>query len=347
LIDELKEFVKESCEDEVKSLLFQLLLRISIEEQTEEELAKDLKKTYRSFLNFKYEQKKRENEKDYKAVHIVFGDSASGSLKNTLKEMELQDEEKVIYFSDNFSIGPMWKLEEDRGLAHRHKWLMNHINFDEEYLLKYQNAFRNTLLKINAIPDHVRIMIWVGDNSDEQTALRYVLYLLKDRTNDIILMNTTTNYKNHFAKTDVEFLPIHTGEIGSEKLRVIYERNRTIQPLSLEERKRYENEWTKLSNHKENLRVWENKNICNVDEDYYDDYIIHTAKELHIERKNKDFIKSARLIGEIIGNLNQTIGDQYFEYRLMKLVLKGVFEIEGVPKAMRFYSVKLREGLLS
>lgn len=54
-------------------------------------------------------------------------------------------------------------------------------------------------------------------------------------------------------------------------------------------------------------------------------------------------MKSARLIGEIIGHLNQKISDEFFEYRLIQLVLNGVFEIEGVPKAMRFYSVKLHE----
>jgi len=42
--------------------------------------------------------------------------------------------------------------------------------------------------------------------------------------------------------------------------------------------------------------------------------------------------------------LDQRIGDEYFEYRLVHLVVKGAFEIEGVPRAMRFYSVKLRQG---
>ena len=151
MIRELKEFVKSSSEDEVKSLLFQILLNISIEKQTEEELGKELKKTYRNFLNDKYEQKRLENEKEYNVVHIVFGDSSSGSLKNTLKDMGLQDKEKVIYFSDSFSIGPIWKLEEDIGLSQRYKWLMNHINLDEKYLFNYQNTFKDTLLNTSLL----------------------------------------------------------------------------------------------------------------------------------------------------------------------------------------------------
>lgn len=49
------------------------------------------------------------------------------------------------------------------------------------------------------------------------------------------------------------------------------------------------------------------------------------------------FMKSAR----VIGNLNQYIGDQFVKYRVRHLIMNGVFEIEGIPKAMRFYSVKL------
>lgn len=105
---------------------------------------------------------------------------------------------------------------------------------DEEYLYKDQHSFNNTILELKDMSNQTRIMIWACENSDEQTAQRFVLSLLKNKKNDI-------------------------------------------------------------------------------------------------------------LIGEIIGHLNQRIGDEYFEYRLIQLVLKGVFEIEGVPKAMRFYSVKLHE----
>ncbi|WP_071394780.1 DUF3658 domain-containing protein [Bacillus tuaregi] len=73
-----------------------------------------------------------------------------------------------------------------------------------------------------------------------------------------------------------------------------------------------------------------------------DDYIIQKAIKLHKQQKKKSFMKSARLIGEVIGYLDQYIGDEYFEYRVRHLIMNGVFEIEGIPKAMWFYSVKLK-----
>lgn len=43
-------------------------------------------------------------------THIVFGDSAAGGLKAALRDMGLDGRQSIIYFSDIFSIGPMWQL---------------------------------------------------------------------------------------------------------------------------------------------------------------------------------------------------------------------------------------------
>lgn len=309
---------------------------------TEGQFVTDLKKTYHDFLNYKRNQTAVENNKSYKVVHILFGDSASGSLKGALKEMELQDIEKVISFSDMFSIGPVWQLHDKLGLNQRYEWIKNHLIFDDDYLDEYQHNFNNTTSMIHAIPKNTTIIIWVGENSHEQTALRYVLYLLKDKNLDIFLMNTIKQYKSQFDISDTDCYPLHTGEIVSEKLRLIYEKGKKVPPISKEQRKKLEEEWQELSSTQEVLRVWENNEIKSVDEAYYDNYIINKAKNLHKVRKNNEFMKSARLIGEVIGYLDQYIGDSYVEYRVRHLIINGVFEIEGVPKAMRFYSVKLK-----
>ncbi|MGM0829182.1 MAG: DUF1835 domain-containing protein [Bacillota bacterium] len=326
MIDQLKKLVEHSTEDEVKSLLFHMLLRINMAQETDQaQLLKDLKNTYQDFVEYKRSQ--AETEKTYEAVHILFGDSASGSLKMTLKERDVGDA-KVLSFSDVFSIGPVWKLHEKRGLRHRYEWLNNHILFEGDDLTEHHERFNETISKIEAIPDHIPITIWAGGNAHEQTALRYVLYLLKGKQNDLFIMNTTHSHT------------LHTGELSPEKVGVIYEK--VSAPLNKEQRIAYEEEWQELSATQEVLRIWENGEIKRVREDYFDEYIIHTAEKLHKELENHGFMKSARLIGEVLGHVEQYIGDGYFEYRVRYLIMNGVFEIEGVPKAMRFYSVKLK-----
>ncbi|MBP1933206.1 DUF1835 domain-containing protein [Ammoniphilus resinae] len=344
LMDDLKKIVKESTEDEVKSLLYLIFLRIQMVEETkqdlDEQLVKDLKKIYHDFLNYKRNQLPNVQNQSYKVVNLVFGDSPSGSLKIGLKEMGLQNEEDVISFSDLFSIGPVWQLHEANGLNHRFEWLKNHIIFDDEYIDSYQDHFRHTTSQINAIPENTPIVIWIGENAHEQTGLRYVLYLLKEKSNDIFLMNTTTKYKNLFPVPDAEIFPLHTGEISPEKFRLIYEKSKEVYPLTQEERHHFEDEWEKLSTKQEVLRVWGKNEISSVNEDYFDDYIIHSARRL--QRRDAKFMKSARLVGEVIGHLQQYIGDGFVEYRVRHLIMNGIFEIKGIPKAMRYYSVKLK-----
>ena len=252
--------------------------------------------------------------------------------------------EKVISFWDIFSIGPIKRLHESDGQEARFQWMKKVMNDEDGDFQDYQQGFYNTVNEINFIPENVPITIWVADNSHEQTGMRYVLYLLKDKTNEIKVINTTKEYAEHFNRPDVLYTPLKTGEISTEKLQVIYEQNQA-HSLSKYERRELEKEWMDLADTKERLRIWRNGKIENVRENYYDQYMINMAKKLQIERERvkepEPFKKSARLIGEVIGHLNQYMGDSFFEYRLRKLIEKGVFEKEGNLKAMRYYCVRL------
>ncbi|WP_225942065.1 DUF1835 domain-containing protein [Sporosarcina limicola] len=339
-MDGLKDSIESLQEDEAKTLLYHLLLRINMLEETED--TKDLHKTYKDFLNFS--ANKNMPEKDYGTVHIVFGDSASGSLKMALRDMGLQDKEKVICLSGLFSIGPLWKLHEEIGLNHRYEWLENHLISDNENMEKDKILLRDAFSEIELIPNQIPIIIWTGNNSHEQAGVRIVSYLLKEKLNDIHLINSSIASKALLSRPNYEYCSFHTAEIPHEGLKLIYEKNSLIHPLSPEVLNKFEKEWEELATKQEVLRLWKNGEIFNVDVDFYDDYIIDAARKLHGRNENRNFMKSARVIGEVIGHLDQYIGDTFLEYRVRHLIMNGIFEMKGVPKAMRFYSVKLRDA---
>jgi len=139
----------------------------------------------------------------------------------------------------------------------------------------------------------------------------------------------------------VKYTPLHTGEIPTEKLQVIYEQGHG-KFFTDHDREDLEKEWLALSDQQETLRIWRYGRIQSVPEDYYDEFIVKKAKKLRNKQKNNEFMKSARLIGEVLGYLNQYVGDEFLEYRLRKLIEAGVFESEGSLEAMRFYSVRLK-----
>lgn len=272
-------------------------------------------------------------------IHIVFGASEAGSLRMALKNLKEYQAEKLITFYDIFSFGPITDLHTELGQKNRTKWLTSHI---EEEFDDHQQEWKETLSKIRTIAKDESIIIWVANNAHEQVGLRLVLYLLHNNTNPIVVINTTKSYKNYFDRPEIEYTVLRTGELAPEQLQVIYT-NEKVNPLTMEERKVLEKEWLALGNSTETLRIWSNEEIKSVKEDFYDSYIVQQAKEIQLERGCNDFMKSARLIGSVIGNLEQYIGDSFFEYRLRMLIENEAFEMEGVLKGMRYYSIRLKE----
>lgn len=255
--------------------------------------------------------------------------------------MGLDKKEKVISFWDIFSIGPVWQLHEESGKEARFEWMKKIITDKYDEFLDYKKGFEKTINQINSIPEGVHITIWTSDNAHEQTGLRFVVYLLKEKNVDISLINTTAEYEELFQVKKVKYTPLYSGEISPEKLQIIYEQGRG-KFFTDHDREDLEKEWLSLLGNQETLRIWRNGKIQSVPEDYYDKFIIKKAKRLHAKQKKKDFMKSARLIGEVLGHLDQYVGDGFLEYRLRELIEKGVFESEGSLEAMRFYSVKLK-----
>lgn len=275
-------------------------------------------------------------------IHILFGASASGSLKYVLRETGLDKKDKVISFWDTFSIGPVWQLHEENGKEARLEWMKKIVTDEYDEFPDYKQKFERAINQINSIPEGVHITIWTSDNAHEQTGLRYVIHLLKGKNVDISLINTTAEYEELIQVKKVKYTPLHSGEIPPEKLQIIYE-NGCGKSLTDHDREDLEKEWMSLSGSHETLRIWRNGRIQGVPENYYDQLIIQGAKYLHRKPNLKGFMKSARLIGHVLGQLKQHVGDSFLEYRLKKLIETGIFESEGSLEAMRFYSVRLKQ----
>ncbi|MER2037205.1 MAG: DUF1835 domain-containing protein [Solibacillus sp.] len=346
MFDDMKGTINQLEEKELKSLLLQVFLRMQVVEErkgySEQQFFLDIKKTYNDLLKYKKNQASVEEHTQFHTTHIVFGDSPAGSLKIALNKLGLNQHDKIITFSDLFSIGSIWNLHDSQGINKRYEWLRTHLNIDDEVLFNYEERFNRTLLDIEQIPSYHPIIIWAGENAHEQTGLRFVLYLLKGKINNIFIINTNEAYKSHFNRIDIDFMPLNMGELSSEQLKKIYEHEKNGHALTQTERKAFEQQWEQLCENKEVLRIWESSKIMSVPETFFDGFIINTVEKSHQKKKHNDFIKTARIIGEVLGHLNQYIGDQFIEYRVRRLIVDGIFDMEGVPKAMRYYSIKMK-----
>ncbi|WP_338780081.1 DUF1835 domain-containing protein [Metabacillus sp. FJAT-52054] len=272
-------------------------------------------------------------------IHIVFSQAAQGSLRMALSNLNLQED--LISLPDTFSIGPVWKLDEESGLKNRYQWMKDHLWFlFPEDLPEMENQVRQAVLDIRAIPDDRTVVIWTGDNAHEQTGLRFALQLLKDKGNEIKVINTTAGYHEIFVHDDLERFPRKMGELDPEQLARIYTEHTGSEVLHSKEKERLENEWGKISATQKVLRIWENDSVRSVDAYYFDDFILECIQQSQREQKS-DFIILMRAIGEVVGHLKEYIGDEYPEYRIRQLIKVGQLEMR---KSGMFYDVKMNTG---
>ncbi|WP_347792299.1 DUF1835 domain-containing protein [Solibacillus sp. CAU 1738] len=280
-----------------------------------------------------YRQSTTIQEKQQGAIHIVMSESAAGSLR-----VGLPRPKTVIGVPDSLSIGPLWKLHEKIGQNFRNEWLFENINYEQEDG-EMQQKFNNTLLQIEDISNDVPIYIWYGNNADEQIGLRFILYLLREKTNDIYLMNSTDLYEK-YRKTNEKQAIFHTAQVDADFLELIFERIDNHKLLTAEECRQFRKEWEKLSETRDVLCSFDSDEILALPEDHYDSLILESIENLHNGQETKEFIKVGLIIGEIYQH--QFIDIFFLEYRIRHLIYNELLELKGIPRSMRHYSVRLR-----
>ncbi|AVM23024.1 DUF1835 domain-containing protein [Bacillus pumilus] len=276
-------------------------------------------------------------------IHIVFGAATAGSLKQALREMKQDQVNEIIAFNDIYSIGPLLHLHEHEGQEKRIEWLRHVMSNEYGYFDDVVIDQHRMLQQIKEIKDGTRILIWTGFNAHEQIGLRYAIYLLKEKNIELSFINTTIAFDQLF-NTNTRRMDIrHAGEITSEKLKVLYESKEHIHSVTKEKREKLQNEWLSFTKENHTLRIWQKGKTISVPEDEFDAYLVKMAKRLHQSEQEEKYIVTPRLIGEVIGHLEQYIGDDFIEYRIKSLIDQGIFDMKGRRTSMRYYSIKLTE----
>ncbi|WP_169085740.1 DUF1835 domain-containing protein [Paenibacillus sp. PL91] len=340
-ISELRHAINGLSEREIQSLIMQIMLKAdSVENDAYpiENLYKDLLEIYQ-FVITPNKQQQWEPDEDCNQVHIAFGDSFAGSLKAAIKKLGREDTDKVITFRDRYSIGPIWQLHEEEGRTKRQEWFFDHINGrdDED---DNEEMHQSLIRQISLIPPQATITIWSSMNAHEQVGLRYAVYLLRKSLNQVFILSATEACSRLFNRPNLTIEYTHAGEITPDKLQAVLRDRSESMPISGDSRAALETEWLKLAEQPEVLRICKDERVLPVSQDYFDSYLMETVEKLHSGRGNRDFIKAARVIGEALGYCDQYVGDDYFEYRIRELIYSGRLKIKGVPRAMRYYSVR-------
>jgi dihydrofolate reductase len=143
------------------------------------------------------------------------------------------------------------------GEKRRWEWLKDSFHLSEEDLIDYKEYFQRALNQIHSIPNEIPIYIWTSDNAHEQTGLLFVINLLKEKENNIYIINSSELYKDLFKAKAKKYVPFHLGGFLIEQLKELYNKGmENKQALKNEERHHFEKEWLNLSKKTDVLRLW-------------------------------------------------------------------------------------------
>ena len=337
-IKQLKQAISKLDEHDAKALLN--LIFICSEQYEQDEMIQTLNSMRKSLIQTSKNEEKMEHPQ---TVHIVFGLSPAGSLKAAFRNTPFGRTEEIIVLPDILSVGPIESLHTKKGIENRFQWFKENYRNDLNYLEEYKRDMFKAIEEIKAILPSQQIIIWTCENAAEQTGLRIVLYLLQNKVNEVFELNTFKAFHEFYTYPilEEEQFPRTSGELTSEQLLQFYEQFE-LTPMNFTKRHALCDEGQNLPLLESHLRTWEDDELRHSEVDKDDDFIIYCAKKLHNEIDTHDFMKAARLIGEVIGHMKQYTGDEWIEYRLRDLISKGIFTYRGDLSEMRLYEVKLK-----
>ncbi|KOS68843.1 hypothetical protein AEA09_10030 [Lysinibacillus contaminans] len=258
-------------------------------------------------------------------LHITFSLSTRGSLKQAIRQKQLQRDESVICVHDIFSIGPLTNLEE------RKKWLNSYILKDEDERELYEDMQNDWKKKIQGIPCDVDVWIWYGQNAHEEIGLRFVMSEFANKCSMVFGIDTTEGLKRTQPNMEIR----HTGELPADSLMKL---RADAKRFSVEEGNKLAKEWHALQQNPSTLRIWQN-GIEHVEENTFDEVILARAKHVQ-ESEGSEWLLPMRVIGEAVGHLSEYVEDAFIEKRIFALAKKGFFEIDGDPTDIYTYKLK-------
>lgn len=228
-------------------------------------------------------------------THIIFGDSPGALIKHALQN----DCDEFIVFNDVLSVGPLAELTGE-GIEQRYTWLKER-GLVEESKVAYVQSFLNNINQLKCTRNK-RIVVWYAENTAEITGLYFVAQYFAE--NQVVLRNVTEL---------LDFRPRHTGEINTEQAR-------WINALSAEMVSDIQKEIlanSLIGIEDGCLRMMEGQRVITVPLDYFDKNILEKVRQL---TKDAEYVLMIRVVGEIVGLMDDYMGNEFIEYRIRELI---------------------------
>jgi len=262
-------------------------------------------------------------------VHIVFGESAGGVLRQALRSMKRED--RVVVLDDDLSFGPIDPAEPRA----RAQWAALELGFriDRSILARSERS------RSEALAPGDRRIAWMSRRSacDYAGFLEW-LWRLEDQTCEIVDL-TDARLPGRCADGPAGYLSlvVSLGILNPDQIVAMGLLDRA-EPLTPSARSQYRDVWRRLRAESAPLRVVSEAGLCSAPITFYDQELMSYA--------TPQWRKVARVVGEALSKQEGFVqcGDLLLAARVRSLADAGRLEARGNLLKMRFSEVRLPAG---
>lgn len=272
-------------------------------------------------------------------VHIMFGMEEQGILKAALHKAEIRRDHRVISFNDWFAYGPLKQLHLEEGEKERISWISARLsNYEQLYTYNPDHQTGKVVKMIQSLSEDTKITIWHGDHAHDQIGLRFVLWLLRNRTMNIKLVNPIP--KEIDPSNGSRSKPVNLSQLkASDYIPFLRTMDKWIS-LTQEDIDTFVLDWEQVSNDPALFRIWENGcfRLCT------EDAIDQDLRDVIIEQSSlypDQYVPASKVVSEVVRKRElYSLRKDFLEYRLRSLIQDKQVLFKGAPGQLHRYRVK-------
>ena len=262
-------------------------------------------------------------------VHVVFGGSAGGSLRQALRSLKSDD--RVIALDEDLSVGPIDPAEP----RPRTQWVKRDLGYDigAGLLARVEKSW------LDALAPAERRIAWLSRRSArDYSGFLELLWRLGDEPCEVVDI-TDARFPDQRAEGPAGYLSlvVSLGVLNPDQIKSMGLLDRAV-PLAPTERSRYREVWRRLRSEDAPLRIVSDTGLSSAPITFYDEELLSYAVP--------QWRKVARIVAEALANQREfaQCGDLFLASRVRALAQVGRLEARGNPRKRRFSEVRLPAG---
>lgn len=270
-------------------------------------------------------------------IHIVFNTADVEVLKKAI-ELDESMAGEVVEIKDDYAVGPLKNIYNEEGIEARKQWWREVLaggdsdgNVEKDEVNDYR-TIANLLAKLDADPEE-KLWIWAAQNKHDVSGYYWLLYFLKPYQGRVFIL-----YLNNLPFINEKGAIFYPQWLHVIPAKEFLKAKKLARPITLSEFEVDPDEWTKLSNEDQGVRILEGgKKLSQAGYDFYD-------KELG-SFITKDWQKASRVITQFLNKGKITTGDMYLLWRIKKMAAEQMIDLQGEAKNMKDFEIKSKASV--